>query len=109
MKDQTESPNTITDKLLRMSLTVTKDGLEVPEQYQDVQKMTIRTPSTTIDVSSGFPSLVDNTRFKLIQPAQFQIEENEEEEIKNPDLSPDRVLLKPYGEDSEEFTVEVKS
>lgn len=106
---QIESSNNINDKLIGMPLTLTKEGLEIPERYQDVQKMTVRTPSTTIDVSSGFSSMVDDDRCKLIQPAHFQTEDDEDKEIKNPDLSPDKVLLKPYGEDAEEFTVEVET
>lgn len=89
-----------------MSLELSEDGLQIPDKYQNLSKIVIRTPANTIDISSGFSTGVKNDRFGLIQPRDFQ---EKDDELQNPELEPNEVTFKPYNEDPETFVVDVQT
>lgn len=86
-----------------MALTVSSEGLEIPEKYRDADKLVIRTPSTTIDLSSGVQMMINEGVFRLIKPDHF----DENEDLENPELKSDSVSIKEYGEEEETFEIEI--
>lgn len=75
------------------TVDVGEDGwFELPDKYQDADKVVVRTPALTVDVKVG--GKVDGFWFE------------DDGGSSNPELSPDRVVLKEYGEDPEVYRVE---
>ena len=69
-----------------------EDGFfKLPRRYANADAIVYRDPSKTVDMPSGSP----------IEHFYF----DPREDI-NPDLSPDRISLKVYGEDPEVYRVE---
>jgi len=86
------------------TLHVDDAGLWLPEEYGNHdQGVVIRTPRATIDHKPGGAI---GPQHGMIRPRDFGDEE-EFHESRNPELAPDRVKLKRYGEDPETFRVEV--
>ena len=68
------------------------DGrIPLPEPYASADGIVFRDPSKTVDMPSGAP--VDHFYFDP-QPGQ------------NPELAPDQITLKEYGEDAETYRIE---
>lgn len=87
-----------------MSVTVTTDGVSVPEAYQDENKVVVRTPSNTMDVSGGFTMMVTEGIYPLVTPSDF-IEDDGS--LENPSLAPNQISFKTYGEEAEVFEVDI--
>lgn len=86
-----------------MELEVTEDGLELPAEVQDAEKVVIRTPFDTLDLQSGFQMMISDGRFPLVTPEMF---DGDEEDARNESLLPNLVSIKVYGEDAETYPVE---
>lgn len=89
-----------------MSVTVTTEGVHIPDEYQDEDKVVIRTPNNTMDVSSGFSMMVTDGIYPLVTPADFT---EDAEAFENPSLAPKQISLKAYGDDAKVFDVEVNT
>lgn len=87
-----------------MTVTVTDDGVEVPEEFHDAEKIVIRTPNSTMDMSSGFSMVLQDGVYPLVSPQEFTDVDNPE----NPSLSPDKISFKAYGDDAEVFEVQIE-
>lgn len=92
-----------------MKLSVTKNGLEVPEKYQNENKIVIRTPYNTANISQGFSVMVTNGKISLVKPDMFTHDENTETDIENEALLPNQVQFKPHGKEAETYTVTVQA
>jgi len=86
-----------------MVLSLTEDGIEVPDKYTDLSKVVVRTPNATLEISSGFDMMVTDKVFPLVKPHEFDVED--EDKLENPSLAPNYVSFKKYGEDAEKFEV----
>lgn len=88
---------------LRGSLVLDEDGLHLPGSVAGREGgFVVRTPATTHDVRSLSPGV---SVWPLVDPAEWEIAEAE---ASNPDLLPDRVRLKVYGEEATEWTVRME-
>lgn len=78
-------------------LALDEDGLELPAEYGDHDGIVVRTPAFTVEVQ-----VCDGPQSPLgiIRPRHFEVGQN-------PDLAPNKVSLKKYGEDAEVFAVDV--
>jgi hypothetical protein len=83
-------------------LTVDNNGLEIPQQFQSADSVVIRTPRQTTNIRSGFSGLVQDNRYALVSPEDFDVDE---ENAENPNLQPNQVSLKEHEEDEERYTV----
>jgi len=85
----------------RGTLALTERGLHLPNSVAGVgDGFVIRTPASTLDVPSASPG---RNVWPTVTPADFDVAP---EDAQNPDLCPDRVRLKRYGEPAVEWTVE---
>lgn len=86
-------------------LTVSDNGIEVPEKYQSSKSIVIRTFDSTINISSGFSSMVtDDGFFPLITASSFS---NTSDQSKNPELEQNEISFKDYGSDPEIFVIDL--
>lgn len=80
------------------------DGLCLPDEYADLEGgvgLVIRAPQITLDMK---PNTHPKGYFsQAIVPRHW----SDEGELQNPELLPDQVSLKQYGEDAEVFRVEL--
>lgn len=75
------------------------DGLELPEDYIGYPDgVVVRTPSMTLEMPTGSEQMT--SPLGVVFPRHFDGD-------RNPDLAPDKVSLKKYGEDAEVFRVDV--
>lgn len=83
------------------TLSVTDDGITVPDKFQDESSIVIRTPQNTVDISSGFSSMLQDGKFPLVVPRDF----GDTDDYQNPHLAPDSVSFKKYSAPEVEYTV----
>lgn len=92
---------------IHMAIDINENGVTVPEPFQNADKIVIRTPTQTIDIPEGFLSMSTDGKFPIITPDTYQgLKECEEDTMENPELCPDKISFKEYGEEAEVFTVE---
>lgn len=90
-------------------LLVSSEGLWIPPELRDFEaQIVIRTPRATVQHFGGegssigpFYGMVDATHFGL------DPDDPATKNAKNPELAPDRVSIKPQGEEAQEFGVKV--
>lgn len=91
-----------------MTVQVTSNGVQIPEEFHDAEKIVIRTPTQTIDMSSGFPTMVSDGVFPLITAESYEdIDDLDKSELENPSLAPNKISFKEYGHEAEEKNVEI--
>ena len=80
------------------------DGLELPEGYTGHEgHLVVRTPTSTVQImQSGGGAL--GQYLGSINQRHF---DEDAYDLRNPELLPDKVSLKKYGEDAEVFAVDV--
>jgi hypothetical protein len=84
---------------------VDEDGLRIPRDLREFdQQIVIRTPAGTIQHFGSDPL---DAYYPMVEPSDFGPVE-EFRNPQNPDLAPNKVSIKPQGEDAEVFEVEVK-
>lgn len=84
------------------SLTLSEEGLELPEAFQDVDgQLVIRTPRSTIQHFAGG---VEGDHYPLIDESHFG-DADSFTNPQNPNLAPNTVSLKVEGEDAETYTI----
>ena len=77
----------------RAFLAVTSEGLEIPPPYlQTEEAVTIRTPQTTVGLSSGVPV----SPYPLVSPMQFR----DAKTYRHPHLAPDSVEFERESEET---------
>lgn len=92
-----------------MSVIITDAGVTVPDQYIDEDKVVIRTPFQVIDISSGFSDMVRDGTFPVIDANAYEeVLSEDNEKVDNPDLFPDKISFKAYGEEKETFEVTIQ-
>lgn len=84
------------------TLTVTEDGITVPDKFQNESSIVIRTPQNTVDISSGFSSMIQDGKFPLVSQRDF----GDADDYQNQHLAPNSVSFKKYQAPSVEYTVE---
>lgn len=89
-----------------MVLQVTGDKIEIPEKFRDAEGMVIRTPYLTVETPNSFQTFLDGNYLRLVTIEHFQ---NNDGTVENPQLLPNKITFKEYGEESEEYEVELSS
>jgi hypothetical protein len=85
---------------------VDEDGLRIPRHLRGFdQQIVIRTPASTLQHFGSDPL---DAYYSMVTPDDFGPVE-EFRNPQNPDLAPNKVSIKPQGEDAEVFEVEVKA
>lgn len=87
---------------VRGVLQLDEDGLHLPGSVAgETDGFVVRTPAQTQDIPRIDPG---QNVWPLVTEADFQVPP---EDAQNPDLCPDRVRLKKYGEEATEWKVNI--
>lgn len=91
------------------TISVTEDGLEIPEKYQDADKVIVRSRYTTFDCSSSFDMLLNDGRLITFNTDEFETEcaDDDSTAVQNSNLDHNQVSIKEYGSVEELFTVDL--